>query len=407
MPPELFSLTKLVTLDLAALSLTGSIPSTVGDLTRLEYLSLNDNQLTGSLPASIASLGRLLQLQLAGNSLSGTLPSGLWQLSHLENLELNDNAFSGTIPAEIGDMVALSVLSLGGNRFSGTLPAELGKLTNLRWLDVSANQFSGSVPPEIANLTKLPDGGGTFSYNALYTADATLGAFLDRKQGSPWIETQTVPPAAVAVSDLTIRSAIVSWTPVPYSWDEGGYQVTATPRVSGATLVSTTCDKYQASLLVRPLDASTTYDFAVRTATHPHDNQHNLLLSETTASVSGTTTARVNAPTDVEVTTVPAGPVQIGGVPQNTDSFVVTNFGDLPTTLTLTTDGAFFQISPTTFTLAGGASQSITITSVGQQPAGAYDGAVMAAGDGVPEDFRVYVGLLSIAQVQGRAVGSM
>ena len=404
MPPELFSLTKLVAMDLAALSLTGSIPSTVGDMTRLEYLSLNDNQLTGTLPASIANLGRLLQLHLSANSLTGTLPAGLWQLSHLEDLELNDNAFSGTIPAEIGDMVALGVLSLGGNRFSGALPAELGKLTNLRWLDVSANQFSGAVPAEIANLTKLPDGGATFSYNALYTTDSTLSAFLDRKQGSPWIETQTVPPANVTVSDLTDRSAVVSWTPILYSWDEGGYQVTATPRTSGAALISTTGDKYQTSLLVRPLEASTTYDFVVRAVTHPHDNQHNLLLSETTASSSGTTTARVNAPADVEVTTVPAGLVQIGGVPQNTDSFVVTNFGDLPTTLTLTVDGAFFQISPTTFTLAGGASQSITITSVGQQPAGAYDGAVMAAGDGVPEDFWVYVGLLSIAQVQGRAV---
>ncbi len=404
MPPELFSLTKLTYLDLAALSLTGSIPSDVGNLTRLEYLFLNDNQLAGSLPASIGNLSHLLQLSVAGNSLSGAVPVELWQLSHLEDLEINDNAFSGTIPTEIGGMVALGVLSLGGNRFTGALPAELGLLTNLRWIDVSANQFSGAVPSQIANLTKLPDGGGNFSYNALYTTDATLSAFLDRKQGSPWTETQTVAATNVTVSDLTDRSAVVSWTPIAYSWDEGGYHVTATPRTSGSPVISTTCSKDQTSLLVRPLQAATTYDFVVRTVTHPHDRQQNLLVSAATASVSGTTTARVNAPADVEVTTVPTGLVQIGGVPQNTDSFVVTNFGDLSTTLTLTVDGTFFQISPTTLTLAGGASQTVTITSVAQQPAGAYDGAVMAAGDGVHDDFWVYVGLLSIAQVAGRAV---
>lgn len=404
LPTELFSLTRLTYLDLNALSLTGSIPSAVGNLTRLEYLFLAGNQLSGAIPSSIGNLSHLVQLQLSGNSLSGTVPAELWTLTHLEDLEINDNALSGTIPPEIGNMAALVTLALGGNRFSGTLPAEIGSLTNLRWLDVSANQFSGAVPSQIANLTKLPDGGANFSYDALSTSDPTLAAFLDRKQGSPFNETQTVPPSGVTVASLTDRSAVVSWTAIAYFYDEGGYQVTATPRGSGGAVISTTGAKDQNSIVVRPLQPSTTYDFTVRTVTHPHDTQQNLLVSEPTATVSGTTIPKLTAPADVEVTTIPTGLVQIGGVAQNTDRFVVTNFGDLPTTLTLTTDGGFFQVSPATFTLAGGATQTVTITSLPNQPPGAYDGAVMASGDGVHDDFWVYVGLLSIQQVPGRAL---
>lgn len=81
-----------------------------------------------------------------------------------------------------------------------------------------------------------------------------------------------------------------------------------------------------------------------------------------------------------------------------TTSYTLTNTGSASTTITLTNggdaNGAFFTQSPTSFTLAAGASQVVTIASVAQSTGGAFSGFSAVSGNGVPANYRVPVQLL-------------
>ena len=118
-------------LDLANNSLSGSIPSGLGNLTNLIGLFLNNNTLSGSIPSELGNLTNLTILTLLNNSLSGSIPSELSNLINLTNLDLSFNYLSGSIPAELGNLTKLTALYLYSNALSGSIPAELGKLTKL------------------------------------------------------------------------------------------------------------------------------------------------------------------------------------------------------------------------------------------------------------------------------------
>lgn len=77
-----------------------------------------------------------------------------------------------------------------------------------------------------------------------------------------------------------------------------------------------------------------------------------------------------------------AGFVQRAGEGGGTDTFTLTNFGDVATTVTLVPSGGFFTVSPESFTIGPGATQTITITGL-PQPADPYAGTVTATGVGV------------------------
>ena len=64
-------------LDLSEESLSGSIPSELGDLLGLTRLDLSDNSLTGEIPAELGNLTNLTELRLSGNNLTGCIPEAL------------------------------------------------------------------------------------------------------------------------------------------------------------------------------------------------------------------------------------------------------------------------------------------------------------------------------------------
>ena len=130
-PPEVFLLTNIKSIDLEMNSLTGAIPPQVSDLQRIEQIVLDHNQLTGNLPVKLASLSTLIHLSTVDNKLDGQLNRYLGRLSSLRRLALAENLFTGRIPAEFGHMVALETLDLTANSLVGSLPTELG-LLNLR-----------------------------------------------------------------------------------------------------------------------------------------------------------------------------------------------------------------------------------------------------------------------------------
>ena len=154
-PSELGDLSELDSLNLWGNSLTGAIPSELGSLSNLEYLNLWGNSLTGAIPSELGDLSELEFLSLGDNSLTGAIPPELGDLSNLESLYLHFNSLTGAIPPELGDLSKLKTLGLRSDSLTGAIPSELGDLSNLEYLDLNDNSLTGAIPPELGDLSKL------------------------------------------------------------------------------------------------------------------------------------------------------------------------------------------------------------------------------------------------------------
>ncbi|GAB2279915.1 hypothetical protein Dimus_014550 [Dionaea muscipula] len=166
--PEFVGRIKSVYLSLNMLH--GTIPSEIGkNCGKLEYLDLSSNSLSGGIPSNLGNCGELRLLSLHSNMLEDSIPAELGQLKKLEVLDLSRNSLSGFIPAQLGNCSELSVLVLSNlfdplptigrwasdariygtdeyNYFEGELPAEIGALPKLRILWAPRASLEGTVP---------------------------------------------------------------------------------------------------------------------------------------------------------------------------------------------------------------------------------------------------------------------
>lgn len=92
-PEEIYSLTDLISLDLAYCGLFSKLSDQVGNLKKLKHLCLNGNTIAGRIPESICELTELEWLRLKDCSMIGKIPAGLRQLPKLTLLHLSGNIF--------------------------------------------------------------------------------------------------------------------------------------------------------------------------------------------------------------------------------------------------------------------------------------------------------------------------
>ncbi|KAG2684029.1 hypothetical protein I3760_10G060300 [Carya illinoinensis] len=104
---------------------------------------------------SCSAEGFVVSLEMANMSLSGTLSPSVGNLSHLGVMLLQNNQLSGPIPPDIGKLSELQTLDLSGNQFGGEIPDSLGSLTHLRYFKLSRNKLLGQIPKTVSNLTGL------------------------------------------------------------------------------------------------------------------------------------------------------------------------------------------------------------------------------------------------------------
>jgi len=217
-------------------------------------------------------------------------------LSNLKELNLDHNQLTGSIPGELGNLGNLWWLNLGYNQLMGSIPAELSKLSNLKWLFLNSNKLSGDIPVSLGILTRLFDlyFHSDIGYNALHTSDAGLILFLNRMDPD-WAATQTIAPTHVSAVLSGASSINISWTPILYTGDPGGYRIFVGTDSGGPyTLFAQTANKSISSQLVTGLAPCRTYYFVVQTRTDAHTanpnwTNQNVVDSENSAEVSATT----------------------------------------------------------------------------------------------------------------------
>ncbi|KZV42602.1 putative leucine-rich repeat receptor-like protein kinase-like [Dorcoceras hygrometricum] len=161
---RLGDLQKLTTLTLSGCSFTNNIPSELGNLSELTFLALNTNNLTGEIPPSLGKLSNLYWLDLAENQLTGSIPvspilsMGLNKLKNVKHFHFNRNQLSGVIPDELfgPDMAVIHVL-FDGNQFEGNIPSTVVLVQSLEVLRLDRNNLNGSIPLNLNNLTKITE----------------------------------------------------------------------------------------------------------------------------------------------------------------------------------------------------------------------------------------------------------
>ncbi|PRP79017.1 putative leucine-rich repeat receptor-like protein kinase [Planoprotostelium fungivorum] len=127
----------------------------VGQIERIDLSSLGIAVKNAQIPSTIGGLGSTLTyLNMAGLSLSGPIPSSLWALNGLQYLNLQDNGLIGS-PTGLGSLLDLRYLNLGSNLLSGQWPYSITLLTKLIYLDASSNSFVGSLPDLFGNMNSL------------------------------------------------------------------------------------------------------------------------------------------------------------------------------------------------------------------------------------------------------------
>jgi hypothetical protein len=275
-------------INLAANNLRGMIPSSIGALDYLQSLNLKSNQLSGSMPAELGDLTVLQSLALNNNQLSESIPEKLGNLANLMYLFLNYNQLSGSIPVQLKNLANLKSLGLNSNQLTGVIPTELSNLGNLQYLNVASNNLTGEIPVSLTSLTQLTN--TDLRWNGLYTTDNALRTFLNNRQvGGDWESTQTVAPTNLTVTVLSKTSRQLTWTPIAYTGNTGGYEVWKGTLVGLGidwSLEYTTPNKSTDNYIVTGLTPGGLYHFKLRTVTYPHTNNQNTVYSEYTLPTS-------------------------------------------------------------------------------------------------------------------------
>ncbi|KAG5245259.1 inactive receptor kinase [Salix suchowensis] len=158
LPPQLGDISTLSSVDLSLNQLNGPIPASFFTSLTLTNLNLSGNQFSGPIPAQGSGAGELLvlhsypmmeSLDLSQNSLSGLLPSGIGNFANLKSLNLSGNDLSGKLPIELSKLTFLQYLDLSANNFQGKIPDKLP--SSLIGLNMSYNDLSGNIPQNLRN----------------------------------------------------------------------------------------------------------------------------------------------------------------------------------------------------------------------------------------------------------------
>lgn len=274
---------NLQILDLSNNQFSGSIPDSLYEIFPIKQLYLNNNLLGQQLSPRITLLQQLIAFDISYNQFKGVVPMELTRLDNMQMLKLSHNSFSGNVP-DISRLQHLRTLDISHNYFKDVFPDSLLTLQQIKSINISGNDFSGEIPEVIAQMTWLKDKGSDFRWNRFTVNNNNVEKFLASKQiaGASWINTQTIAPSGLTSKvGETWRDLILSWDPIPYSSNEGGYEIFRSEHPDGPyEFLYQTASKLVNSYTDTNLSINTTYYYKLRTVTKAHANNPNKLYSE-------------------------------------------------------------------------------------------------------------------------------
>ncbi len=225
----------------------------------------------------------------------------------LRHVSFENNQITG-LPPGLGNLPLLDSLNLENNHLS-SLPGSIGNLTSLTRLYLRGNTLL-SLPLELTDTSVYVL---DIRWNAVDPVDPELRELLDRVQPT-WLATQTVAPLAVDFSRVSDTTAWVSWWPIDYVFDPGGYEVFVRTFPDGQwQSAGWTENKFVTAFPVAGLDPGVTYDVQVGSFTHPHFfNQHYLTSNPSWVITATTSTWGCDPP---EITVQGYNPVTLSASP--------------------------------------------------------------------------------------------
>ncbi|XP_078159046.1 receptor protein kinase WSS1-like [Carex rostrata] len=137
-------------INLARLSVSGTLSTSISTLSSLKSLQLQSNSISGALP-SLSSLGSLQRLTLDSNSFTSVPTDFMSGMTSLESLSIDDNPFEPwTLPGTLDPAPsALTSFSASNASISGTFPEILTTLPTLQNLRLSYNNLTGELPASL------------------------------------------------------------------------------------------------------------------------------------------------------------------------------------------------------------------------------------------------------------------
>ena len=164
-PMEVVHLSHLRVLDLQRNLLSGplpkefGVPSPTGSMLQLEALRLDSCRLTGSIPEEWCGLSnqRLKAINLSSNSLSGSLPTCLGNLSHLQDFSVLHNQITGTLPTELNQWTDLQRLHTAYNLLEGSVPPDICQKESLLELSTDCLDRNSDIFVECSCCTRCCD----------------------------------------------------------------------------------------------------------------------------------------------------------------------------------------------------------------------------------------------------------
>ncbi|HEV8660024.1 MAG TPA: hypothetical protein VGS96_15570 [Thermoanaerobaculia bacterium] len=298
--------------------------------------------------------------QPPGSALSGTY-NGTYTATFLPCHKLAPVTYSGGLSV---NLLQVGNALTGNFRASGTKSDKEDSAGNCTVIDtgtidgVLTAVVNGTF---ITGVVTESDGAQT-SFAATVSGQTIAGAATDQDPGEAFSFTIT------RTSSGTPPPSIISFSAAPATITAGGSATLSWSTVNAATVTIDNGVGSQAiagSVSVSPRK-STTYT---------------LTASGIGGTASATTTVTVTGTGPrVVAASFPSGMLQVAEGAGATDSFSLANVGTDPANVTLTANGNFFSIAPTSSTLQPGASQSVTINAIAQ-PAGTYEGTITVSGD--------------------------
>jgi len=207
-----------------------------------------------------------------------SFPAGSWygitvDNGHVTGVVLPSNNLTGSIPPELGNLKSLISLMLDSNKLTGGIPEELGDIDSLVLLWLDGNSLSGDIPSFLTDPPEYVD----LRYNHLTASGQDILDAIESAHAYLFRSTQTVPPENLGTRVTGIDGSkenriVLSWDPISYVGDEGGYQVFYRKAADlDYYYYGMTADKAASSITVSDLKPGVEYDFKVKTITWAHD----------------------------------------------------------------------------------------------------------------------------------------